>query len=218
MANIKPRDIASEEQFDPLVKMVEAGMGFVPNSMGTMAHMNQLPFVFSALFATIMGADAKVFLRGMLDTLPDQENQEDNLDPELLQLIAYCVSLSSGCLYCQAHTSHSAHRIESARFEARFSNVLNSDEADCYSQAEKSAIQLALAAGKIPNEVSEDHFAAIRKYFTERQQAQILGVISIFGFLNRWNDTNGTALEEKPLVFAQEMLSSSGWSHGKHGF
>ena len=110
MANIKPRDIASEEQFDPLVKMVEAGMGFVPNSMGTMAHMNQLPFVFSALFATIMGADAKVLFRGMLDALPDQENQEDNLDPELLQLIAYCVSLSSGCLYCQAHTSHSAHR------------------------------------------------------------------------------------------------------------
>ena len=150
--------------------------------------------------------------------MESQENQEDNLDPELLQLIAYCVSLSSGCLYCQAHTSHSAHRIESARFEARFSNVLNSDEVDCYSQAEKSAIRLALAAGKIPNEVSEDHFAAFRKYFTERQQVQILGVISIFGFLNRWNDTNGTALEEKPLIFAQEMLSSSGWSRGKHGF
>ena len=150
MANIKPRDIASEEQFDPLVKMVEAGMGFVPNSMGTMAHMNQLPFVFSALFATIMGADAKVLFRGMLDALPDQENQEDNLDPELLQLIAYCVSLSSGCLYCQAHTSHSAHRIESARFEARFSNVLNCDEATVIRKLKSRQFSLLLQPEEHP--------------------------------------------------------------------
>ncbi|MDZ7727690.1 MAG: hypothetical protein U5Q44_05530 [Dehalococcoidia bacterium] len=43
-----------------------------------------------------------------------------------------------------------------------------------------------------------------------------MGVISLFGWLNRWNDTMATDLEEEPLAFAQEHLGGAGWAAGKH--
>jgi hypothetical protein len=37
-------------------------------------------------------------------------------------------------------------------------------------------------------------------------------VIALFGFLNRWNDTLATPLEDEPI----EYLSRGGWQAGKH--
>ena len=44
----------------------------------------------------------------------------------------------------------------------------------------------------------------------ERQIVQIVGVISLFGFLNRWNDTVATQLESAPSEFAHGVLEASG--------
>jgi len=41
-------------------------------------------------------------------------------------------------------------------------------------------------------------------------------VISLFGALNRWNDTLATSLEASPIAFAESMLAGAGWSIGKH--
>jgi len=41
-------------------------------------------------------------------------------------------------------------------------------------------------------------------------------VISMFGWMNRWNDTLATQLEEHPLEFAREHLGASGWTPGVH--
>ena len=78
-------------------------------------------------------------------------------------------------------------------------------------------IALALAAGEVPNGAAQMHFDALGKHFTARQITQIVAVISAFGFLNRWNDTVATALEEVPTTFAERELSSAGWQLGKHG-
>jgi hypothetical protein len=43
-----------------------------------------------------------------------------------------------------------------------------------------------------------------------------MAAISVFGFLNRWNDTVATTLESSPLAFASETLAPSGWQVGKH--
>ena len=42
-----------------------------------------------------------------------------------------------------------------------------------------------------------------------------MGVICLFGWLNRWNDTLATTLEPSPLRFAQRHVGD-GWSPGKH--
>jgi hypothetical protein len=44
----------------------------------------------------------------------------------------------------------------------------------------------------------------------------IVAVMSMFGFLNCWNDTLTTPLENEPLEVAQQLLTERGWEVGKH--
>lgn len=75
-----------------------------------------------------------------------------------------------------------------------------------FSNAERAALDLALAAGQQPNAATDEHFRTLEKYFSGQQIIEIAGVISLFGFLNRWNDTLATQLEDTPLSFAQSNL------------
>lgn len=45
---------------------------------------------------------------------------------------------------------------------------------------------------------------------------EIVAVVSLFGFLNRFNDTLASALEEDAIGFASAHLAQSGWQLGKH--
>ena len=44
----------------------------------------------------------------------------------------------------------------------------------------------------------------------------IVAVISLFGFLNRFNDTMATELEASPIEAGNRFLAKKGWSVGKH--
>ena len=218
MAHIPPLDFDELEELKPVMAMSEATMGFVPNSMRTMAHMRQLPVAFSILFGTVMGGDTKALLENMLKVVPEQNTPEENLPPALLQLIAFTVSVSAGCIYCQAHTGHNSKRMsdEPDAQGEKLLHVLNYAEADCFSDAERAVVGLALAAGQVPNGAEQSHFDALKAYFSHRQIAQIVAVISTFGFLNRWNDTVATALEDVPIAFGESHLQETGWALGKH--
>jgi hypothetical protein len=45
---------------------------------------------------------------------------------------------------------------------------------------------------------------------------ELLGVIALFGYLNRWNDSMATTLEEGAQASAEQWLSEGGWERGKH--
>jgi hypothetical protein len=68
----------------------------------------------------------------------------------------------------------------------------------------------------VPNAVTDEMFTELRKHWTEEQIVEIVGVIATFGFLNRWNDTMGTPLEDEPLAVGEKYLASRGWTPGKH--
>ena len=72
----------------------------------------------------------------------------------------------------------------------------------------------ALAAASVPNAVTDAMFAELRKYWTEEQIVEIVGVIALFGFLNRWNDTMATPLEDEPIEVAEKYLARDGWTIG----
>ena len=55
---------------------------------------------------------------------------------------------------------------------------------------------------------------ALNEHYTARQCVEIVAVISLFGYLNRWNDTMASTLEDKPVSFASTNLPS--WEIGKH--
>ena len=78
-------------------------------------------------------------------------------------------------------------------------------------------VALAMAAGRVPNEATPAHFEALKAHFSDRQIVQIVAVIAMFGFLNRWNDTMATELEDAPVAFAEKALATIDWAKGKHG-
>ena len=214
MSNVTPRSREGLEGLAPVFEGVEAAMGFVPNSMLTMAHMPQLPVAFSLLANVVFGGDLKAIIDRFSAVVPDQDDTAENLPPGLVQLIAFATSVSSGCRYCQAHTSHNVTR--SGEDAAKLDHILQFESSPVYSVQEKAVLALAFAAGAVPNTSTAEHFTALREHFSERQIVQIVAVIAMFGFLNRWNDTMATQLEAQPLEFASNALSAVDWDVGKH--
>ena len=215
MAHVEPKNAEDVEALGAVLAAAEAAMGFVPNSMLTMAHMPQLAMAFSMLAGTVMGGDLKAQMAAYSEQVPQADDDNAKLPPTLVQLIAFSVSVAAGCRYCQAHTSHNF-----VRFGAdaqKLEQVLSYETSDLFEPREKAVIALALAAGTVPNETQSQHFTELRKHFDERQITQIVAVISLFGFLNRWNDTMATQLEAHPTQFAQAHLQTLEWSAGKHG-
>jgi hypothetical protein len=43
-----------------------------------------------------------------------------------------------------------------------------------------------------------------------------MGVIALFGYLNRWNDVMGTSLEDDAKSSGEDLLKGISWNAGKH--
>ena len=195
MPHVRPLDRRELEQFEPYFQVAEQMMGgFVPASLFTMGHRPEILQAFMMLAGTINGPGT--------------------VDPGLKQLVAYVASNAAGCRYCQAHTStHAAHAgVDAAKVEHAFEFETHPG----FSDAERAALRLARDSALQPNLVTGEHFAALRRHFDEPQIVELVAVSALFGFLNRWNDTMATELEEVPRAFAQQHLSRAGWDAGKH--
>ena len=181
------RELFPESQ--DIFNAVEASMGYLPNAYITMAEKPELLKAFSSLAMTIFTSI--------------------DIDSGTKQLIALASSLAAGCKYCQAHTSHGAEM--SGIREDKIADILRYSESTKYTDSEKALLDLAFAAGKIPNQTTKKHFEALQIYYSKSEIIDIVSVISLFGYLNRWNDTMGTLLEELPKNFVQNKLIPLGW-------
>ena len=56
-----------------------------------------------------------------------------------------------------------------------------------------------------PSAVTDDDFEALKAHFSEREIVEIVAVLSLYGFLNRWNGTLQTELEPAPSAFAASL-------------
>jgi len=118
--------------------------------------------------------------------------------------------LSSGCKYCQAHTSHGANRAGVS--PEKIAEILKYKESDQFIESEKAALDLAFAAGVTPNASKKDHFVELQNHYSDEAIIDIVAVIALFGFLNRWNDTLGSKLEDVPKEFVEKELKPLGWN------
>jgi uncharacterized peroxidase-related enzyme len=195
MTHINQLSRESLPELEPIMGMVEQARGFVPNSFLTMAHWPELLNSFAAMAGTVLNSG--------------------DLDPGLKQLIAHVTSHAAGCRYCQAHTSHNAERRGISA--EKIAHVFEFEQSELFTEAERAALRVALFGGTVPNGVEAEHFEALRQHFSEKEIVEIVGVISLFGFLNRWNDTFATTLEAEPTAAATNLLASTDWHPGKHG-
>jgi len=195
MTRILPANAAQLEASKDLLSMASAAMGFEANSLKVMARQPAILQGFMGLSAAILGPGAQ-------------------LDPVLRQMIAHITSAAAGCAYCQAHTAHGAeHRGADAE---KLAAIWDFETSDLFTSAEKAALDLALAAGSVPNQATDEQFTALRAHYSEDEIVEIAAVIALFGFLNRWNDTLATTLEDSPLAFAEAHLAARGWSGDRH--
>ena len=78
------------------------------------------------------------------------------------------------------------------------------------------ALRFARDAALVPNAVTDGHFEELRAHWDEGQIVELLATVSLFGFLNRWNDSITTELEDAPRSVAERLLEPQGWQAGKH--
>ena len=196
MAVVEPLD---EEQMEPElreeVQFFKGPLGVVPNSVRTMAHRPAIARAFTALNIAVMTDYGAV-------------------TPEFKRLLGYVSSFASGCMYCQAHMILASERFGAS--EERLDAVWRFEEADAFSEAEKAALAFAQAATQVPNAVDAAVAERLRAHWPDEAIVEIMAVVSLFGYLNRWNDSMGSALEELPRSKGEARLGETGWQVGKH--
>ena len=195
MAHIKPLPRGINAELEARFDHYEATRGFIPNSILTMQHRPAIASAFMELNRAVL--------------------YEGSVSVELKMLVSLMSSYAAGCRYCQSHMANLASIYDAP--DEKIAALWNFDESDIFSEAERAALRLALNAGGVPNMAESSNFDELRKYFDDAEIVEIVAAISLFGYLNRWNDTMATQLEELPAKVAGRMIARVGWEAGKHG-
>ena len=74
---------------------------------------------------------------------------EREVSGELKQLVFTVASLASGCRHCQSHGAFHLHQIGVA--DEKIQALWSFEESELFTDAERAALRLALAAGATPN-------------------------------------------------------------------
>jgi alkylhydroperoxidase family enzyme len=195
MAHLEPLPPETTPELAADFALFERILGFVPNSLLTMQRRPAMVQGFGALTRAVMDPEGPV-------------------DLGFMRLVAHFASRAAGCQYCEAHSLIAAeiHGISRRKLEA----IWDYQDSELYSEAERVALDFALAAGSVPNAVDRELVARLKQHWSEDQIVQILGAVCLYGFLNRWNDSMATDLEDAPRRMGQQVLSKGGWTGGKH--
>ncbi len=180
-----------KEEFESFFKT----LGFVPNSVLTMQRKPKLAKAFVQMQRALWDPDSKV-------------------DRGFKRLLAHAASRAAADAYSMAHTASGALHFGVA--PEKLAAVRDYETSREFTPAERAALDLAVAASAIPNAVTGATFAELRKYWSEEQIVEIVGVVAMAGFLSRWNGTMATPLEEEPTQVGDKHLAKLGWDPSLH--
>lgn len=194
MPRLNPLDEKTLQQRGIDLSFVGKDFHELPNSVPTLAYRPEILKSAGALWQAVMGAGT--------------------VDRGLKWLVGYLASMSAGCRYCSAHTATGANTsgVAIEKVEA----VWEYEKSPLFTEAERAALRVAQGAGQSPNAVTDEDFACLREYFSEEQIVELISVVAVYGFFNRFNDTMATELEATPRRFAENHLETHGWIIGHH--
>ncbi len=195
MTRLEPLPPSHSPQLKEHFEFFLGTLGFTPNSVLTMQRKPELVKAFAQLNAAVMSPEGAV-------------------DLGFRRLIGHMASKAAGCLYCQAHTMLGAKNF--GVDEQRMAALWDFRTSPLFSEKERVALEFSLAAASQPNAVTDELFARLRGHWSESEIVEILAVVAMFGFLNRWNDSMATPLEAVPQEVARSALGQRGWTAGKH--
>lgn len=185
----------NDPELQKLIEFYEETLGFCPNSIKTMHHRPRIAYAFIEMNKAVM------------------ENR-GRVTSALKRLVAYVSSNVAGCRYCQAHTIRAAERYGAE--QEQLENIWEYKTYKAFSEAEKAALDFAFAASTVPNSVNDEVAENLHRFWDEGEITEIAGVVALFGYLNRWNDSKGTEMETGAVESGEKWLSKSGWTPGKH--
>lgn len=169
--------------------------GFTPNSIQTMVRRPNIVRAFMQLNQAVL--------------------YEGTVAEELKMLVALIASQAAGCRYCQSHMANLSKIYKASK--DKIAQLWKFETSDLFSDEERAALRLAVHGAMAPSQATQQHFDALFQHFDEGQAVEIVATISLFGYLNRWNDTMATELEELPADVARETIAGGfGWEPGKH--
>ncbi len=195
MPLVTPLDPTHDQATRELAEFFNETLGFCPNSVLTMQHRPAISKAFINLNKAVMANEGKV-------------------TSALKRMIAWVSSNATGCRYCQAHAIRAAERYGAE--QEKLDNIWDYRTHPAFSESERAALDFSLAASQVPNAVDAEISERLHRYWDEGEIVEILGVISLFGYLNRWNDSMGTTIEAGAVESGQQYLSKHGWEEGKH--
>jgi uncharacterized peroxidase-related enzyme len=195
MPLVKPLSPESNSEVKKLAEFFNETLGFCPNSVLTMQIRPDIASSFINLNKAVMTNNGSV-------------------SSALKRLIAWVSSNATGCRYCQAHSIRAAERYDAD--QEQLDNIWEYRTHPAFNESERVALDFALAASQIPNAVDENLQQRLHDNWNDGEIVEMLGVISLFGYLNRWNDTMGTSIEEGAVESAEKYLAKHGWNKGKH--
>ncbi len=195
MPLVTPLSATHDLETKALAEFFNETLGFCPNSVLTMQHRPAISKAFINLNKAVMTNQGRV-------------------SSALKRMIAWVSSNSTGCRYCQAHAIRAAERYGAE--QDQLDNIWEYKTHTAFSEAERVALDFSLAASQIPNTVDDTLKQRLHSYYNEGEIVEILGVISLFGYLNRWNDSMGTSIENGAVQSGELYLVKHGWTKGKH--
>ena len=194
---VHPIDKNSNPEAAEMAEFYQETLGFTPNSLFTMMHRPRIAKAFLEMNQAVMENKGRV-------------------TSALKRQLAYLSSRTTGCRYCEAHTIRAAVRYGSA--EDKLQNIWDYKTYPAFSEAERAVFDLAIAASTVPNAVTDEITERMRDHWEDGEIVEIMGVIALFGYLNRWNDSMGTQLEDPAAQDGDERLAKDGWTIGKHTY
>lgn len=194
---VTPLDRNATPQAQEMANFYQETLGFTPNSLFTMMHRPRIANAFVEMNQAVMENSGRV-------------------TSSLKREIAYLSSMTTGCRYCEAHAIRAAERYGATA--ERMETIWDYKSHSAFSEADRAAFDLAIAASRVPNAVTNAIAENVRKYWNEGEIVEILGVIALFGYLNRWNDSMGTELENPAAASAEAIIGNKGWEIGKHKY
>ena len=195
MPLVSPLSAEHDLETKELAEFFNETLGFCPNSVLTMQRRPAISKAFINLNKAVMANEGRV-------------------TSALKRLIAWVSSNATGCRYCQAHAIRAAERYGAE--QAQLDNVWEYKTHPAFSATERAALDFSLAASRVPNAVDAHIKKALYAHWNEGEIVEMLGVISLFGYLNRWNDSMGTILEEDAIESGNQYLGKHGFEVGKH--
>ncbi|MDC3260457.1 carboxymuconolactone decarboxylase family protein [Winogradskyella sp.] len=195
MALVTPLSPEHDLETKELAEFFNETLGFCPNSVLTMQRRPAISKAFINLNKAVMANEGRV-------------------NSALKRMIAWVSSNSTGCRYCQAHAIRAAERYGAE--QEQLDNIWEYRTHPAFSEAERAALDFSLQASMVPNAVDAKIKERLCKHWDEGEIVEMLGVISLFGYLNRWNDSMGTNIEEGAVESGNQYLGKYGFEVGKH--